>query len=174
MGELDGSAIAAYATCSGSLEFQGKLIGSTDVALDRSGELQALAQADRVTRWEPQVCCSSPLRRCRQTASAVEAGIEVFEQLAETTDGFISTAGALLAQVLCPTAAEYIIAAHRSAEPGHSAMPTHLGKQPWLDLGLRLGEGTGAALAMPLLDAAERILTQVATFDEAHVSKEQP
>ncbi len=89
-------------------------------------------------------------------------------------DGFISTAGALLAQLLCPKSAEYIIAAHRSAEPGHSAMHTHLGKQPLLDLGLRLGEGTGAALAMPLLDAAERILTQVATFDEAHVSKEQP
>jgi nicotinate-nucleotide--dimethylbenzimidazole phosphoribosyltransferase len=86
-------------------------------------------------------------------------------------DGFISSAGALLAQTLCPACAEYIVAAHRSAESGHSAMLAKLGKQPLLDLGMRLGEGTGAALAMPLLDAAQRILTQVATFNEAHVSK---
>lgn len=86
-------------------------------------------------------------------------------------DGFISTAGALLAQLLCPTAVEYVVAAHRSAEVGHAAMLAHLGQQPLLDLGLRLGEGTGAALAMPLLDAARRILTEVATFDEAHVSQ---
>jgi nicotinate-nucleotide--dimethylbenzimidazole phosphoribosyltransferase len=89
-------------------------------------------------------------------------------------DGFISSAGAMLAQVLCPTCAEYIVAAHRSAESGHRAMLAKLVKQPLLDLGLRLGEGTGAALAMPLLDAAQRILTRVATFDEARVSKEQP
>jgi nicotinate-nucleotide--dimethylbenzimidazole phosphoribosyltransferase len=86
-------------------------------------------------------------------------------------DGFISTAGALLAHSLCPAAGDYIIAAHRSAEPGHRAMHARLGKEPLLDLGLRLGEGTGAALAMNLVEAAQRILTEVATFDEAHVSK---
>jgi nicotinate-nucleotide--dimethylbenzimidazole phosphoribosyltransferase len=86
-------------------------------------------------------------------------------------DGFISTAGALLAHALCPAAGRYIIAAHRSAEPGHRAMHARLGAEPLLDLGLRLGEGTGAALAMNLVDAAQRILTEVATFEEAHVSK---
>jgi nicotinate-nucleotide--dimethylbenzimidazole phosphoribosyltransferase len=86
-------------------------------------------------------------------------------------DGFISTAGALLAQALCPASADYVIAAHRSAEPGHRAMHARLKKEPLLDLGLRLGEGTGAALAMNLVEAAQRILTEVATFDEAHVSK---
>jgi nicotinate-nucleotide--dimethylbenzimidazole phosphoribosyltransferase len=86
-------------------------------------------------------------------------------------DGFISTAGALIARSLCPTAIEYVIAAHRSVEPGHRAMHRLLGKEPLLDLNLRLGEGTGAALAMHLVDAAQRILTEVATFDEAHVSK---
>ena len=86
-------------------------------------------------------------------------------------DGFISTAGALLAHALCPAASQYVIAAHRSAEPGHRAMHSRLGKEPLLDLGLRLGEGTGAALAMHLVDAAQRILTEVATFAEAHVSK---
>jgi nicotinate-nucleotide--dimethylbenzimidazole phosphoribosyltransferase len=89
-------------------------------------------------------------------------------------DGFISTAGAMIAQALCPLAAQYIIAAHRSAEPGHRAMQRRLGKEPLLDLNLRLGEGTGAALAMSLVEAASRILTEIATFDEAHVSKAQP
>jgi nicotinate-nucleotide--dimethylbenzimidazole phosphoribosyltransferase len=86
-------------------------------------------------------------------------------------DGFISTAGAMIARGLCPAASDYIIAAHRSAEQGHRVMHARLGKEPLLDLGLRLGEGTGSALAMNLVEAAQRILTEVATFDEAHVSK---
>jgi len=86
-------------------------------------------------------------------------------------DGFISTAGALVACALCPAARDYCIAAHRSQEPGHPAAHRHLGKEPLLDLQMRLGEGTGAALAMTLVEAAQRILTEVATFDEAHVSK---
>lgn len=85
-------------------------------------------------------------------------------------DGFISTAGALIAYGLCPLAAEYMIAAHRSVEQGHRAALEHLGKRPLLDLDLRLGEGTGAALAMTLVEAAMRILTEVATFEEAAVS----
>jgi nicotinate-nucleotide--dimethylbenzimidazole phosphoribosyltransferase len=86
-------------------------------------------------------------------------------------DGFISTAGALIAHALCPTAAEYMIAAHRSVEKGHRTALEILGKQPLIDLDLRLGEGTGAALAMNFLEAAVRVLTEVATFDEAMVSK---
>jgi nicotinate-nucleotide--dimethylbenzimidazole phosphoribosyltransferase len=86
-------------------------------------------------------------------------------------DGFISTAGALIAHALCPAAAEYMIAAHRSVEQGHHAALTILGKQPLIDLDLRLGEGTGAALAMNFVEAAVRVLTEVATFDEAMVSK---
>ena len=89
-------------------------------------------------------------------------------------DGFISTAGALIAQALAPKSVEYVVAAHRSVEDGHRAMQQHLGKEPLLDLGMRLGEGTGAALAMNLIDAAVRILTEVATFDEAAVSKADP
>ncbi len=89
-------------------------------------------------------------------------------------DGFISTAAALVAQALSPASADYVIAAHRSVEPGHRAMHQRLGKEPLLDLGLRLGEGTGAALAMPLMEAAQGLLTEMATFDEAHVSKARP
>jgi nicotinate-nucleotide--dimethylbenzimidazole phosphoribosyltransferase len=86
-------------------------------------------------------------------------------------DGFISTAGALIAHSLCPTAAQYMIAAHRSVEKGHRIALEIIGKQPLIDLDLRLGEGTGAALAMNFLEAAVRVLTEVATFDEAMVSK---
>lgn len=86
-------------------------------------------------------------------------------------DGFISTAGALIAKRLCPAAGDYMIAAHRSVERGHRAALAALGKEPLLDLDMRLGEGTGAALAMNLVEAAVGILTEVATFEEAAVSK---
>ena len=86
-------------------------------------------------------------------------------------DGFISTAGALIATRLAPLCCDYIIASHRSMEQGHRIALQTLGKIPLLDLDLRLGEGTGAALAMHLVEAAVRILTEVATFEEAAVSK---
>lgn len=86
-------------------------------------------------------------------------------------DGFISTAGALIAKALCEVSLQYIVASHRSAERGHRLALEHLGLKPLLDLDLRLGEGTGAALAMPLVEAAVRILTEVATFEEASVSR---
>jgi len=85
-------------------------------------------------------------------------------------DGFISTAGALIAQGLAPRAADYMIAAHKSVEAGHRIALQKLGKEPLLDLGLRLGEGTGAVLAMPIVEGAVRVLTEVATFEEAAVS----
>ncbi len=86
-------------------------------------------------------------------------------------DGFISTAAALIAQKLAPEATDSMIAAHRSMEQGHRIMQEHLGKVPLLDLDLRLGEGTGAALAMNLVEAAVRVLTEVATFEEAQVAE---
>ena len=86
-------------------------------------------------------------------------------------DGFISTAGAMIACSLEPFVRDYIICAHRSAEPGHLALLEKLQQRPLLDLNLRLGEGTGAALAMPLVDGAAALLTGMATFDEAGVSR---
>jgi nicotinate-nucleotide--dimethylbenzimidazole phosphoribosyltransferase len=85
-------------------------------------------------------------------------------------DGLITTAGALIAHTLCPTAAEFIFAAHQSVECGHIVALKRLGKEPLLDLNLRLGEGTGAALAMNLIDASVAVLTMVKTFEEAMVS----
>lgn len=85
-------------------------------------------------------------------------------------DGFISTAAALIASRLCDRAADYMILAHASAEYGHAAMCAQLDKRPLLDLGFRLGEGTGAAMAMPLIEGAAQLLTRVRTFAEAGVS----
>ncbi|MCX7634909.1 MAG: nicotinate-nucleotide--dimethylbenzimidazole phosphoribosyltransferase, partial [Syntrophales bacterium] len=89
-------------------------------------------------------------------------------------DGFIATAGAIIAARLAPLSSQYMIASHRSQERGHHLALACLGKKPLLDLDLRLGEGTGAALAMPLVDAAAAILTRVATFAEAMVSRAEP
>lgn len=85
-------------------------------------------------------------------------------------DGVIAGAGALAAVALCPEAVECCIAGHRSVEPAHAATLNHLGLQPLVDLGLRLGEGTGALLALPIVQSAVRALRDVATFDSAGVS----
>lgn len=86
-------------------------------------------------------------------------------------DGLISTAGALIAHSLSPAAADYMIAAHRSVEQGHIIALNRLEKKPLLDLGLRLGEGTGAALAMNVVEGAAMVLKKVKTFAEAQVSE---
>lgn len=86
-------------------------------------------------------------------------------------DGFISTAAGMAAAVLCPQAAAYFIAGHRSVEPGHRIALEWLGLRPLLDLELRLGEGTGAVLAFPIIEAAARLLGEMATFGEAGVSE---
>jgi nicotinate-nucleotide--dimethylbenzimidazole phosphoribosyltransferase len=88
-------------------------------------------------------------------------------------DGFISTAGALIAAGLAPQVKGYLIAAHNSVEIGHRAMLDHLGLQPLLDLNMRLGEGTGAALAMSIAEASCKVLSQMATFGEAGVSEKE-
>ncbi len=85
-------------------------------------------------------------------------------------DGVIACSAALVAQALAPVAVEYWIAGHRSSEPGASAALQHLGLEPLVDLGLRLGEGSGATLAVPLVQAAARVLAEMATFDQAGVS----
>lgn len=84
-------------------------------------------------------------------------------------DGFISTAGALVAYALCPSVADYIFAGHCSEEPGHKAMLRHLKLNPILDLGMRLGEGTGGALAMGVMEGAVRVFNEVFTFEETGI-----
>jgi nicotinate-nucleotide--dimethylbenzimidazole phosphoribosyltransferase len=84
-------------------------------------------------------------------------------------DGFIATSAALIATALAPAAHPALFAAHRSAEPGHAVALAHLGLTPYLDLGMRLGEGTGAALFIHLARAASRIYEEMATFKSAGV-----
>lgn len=84
-------------------------------------------------------------------------------------DGLISTAGALVACELAPAAKEYLFVSHKSVEVGHAYMHERLGLSPILDLGLRLGEGTGAALSMEILDAATRVLCEIKTFEEVGI-----
>jgi nicotinate-nucleotide--dimethylbenzimidazole phosphoribosyltransferase len=91
-------------------------------------------------------------------------------------DGYITTAAALVAAGLAPNVAEHLVAGHCAAEPGHALALAQLGLTeeagagPLLRLDLRLGEGSGAALAIPLLRAATRLMREMATFDEAGVS----
>jgi nicotinate-nucleotide--dimethylbenzimidazole phosphoribosyltransferase len=87
-------------------------------------------------------------------------------------DGFICTVSALLAVEICNHVEDYLLIGHQSQEAGHQHAIHMLGKKPILNLGLRLGEGTGAALAYPIVEAAARILKEMATFSSAGVSEE--
>jgi len=86
-------------------------------------------------------------------------------------DGFISAAGALLAQLIHRDVVDYCVGSHLSAESGHEIMLNHLGIKPLFDFNFRLGEGTGALLAMNLVEASVSILTDIATFESANISK---
>ena len=104
---------------------------------------------------------------------AVMMGVVIgaaLSQLAVIADGFISTAAAALAVSLCPKTRDYLFLAHRSVERGHAALIDLFNLEPLFDLKMRLGEGTGAALAMHIVDASARVLSEMATFSEANVS----
>src|ERR1700723_657510 len=91
-------------------------------------------------------------------------------QIAIVMDGFISTAAAAIACGLAPAVRPYLLAGHRSQEPGHRILLAHLDIEPIVDLDMRLGEGTGAVLAMPILEAAMRLYQEMATFTSAGIS----
>jgi len=91
-------------------------------------------------------------------------------QMLVVLDGFISTSAALIAAAIAPAAKQYMLASHKSVEPGHILALEHLGLKPAFDLGMRLGEASGAALSIPLIKAAVRVHNEMATFEEAAVS----
>ena len=86
------------------------------------------------------------------------------------TDGFIATSAAALAVRMCPAMSGYLFAAHESIEPGHARLLAAIGQEPLLHLRMRLGEGTGAALAMGIVRSAVAAFTRMATFAGAGVS----
>jgi len=92
------------------------------------------------------------------------------EGLAVVIDGLISTAGAVIAYELNPAVSQYLFAGHLSVEQGHRVMLAHMGLRPLVDLDLRLGEGTGAAVGIWLVEAGVKVLTEMLTFDEAGVT----
>ncbi|WP_303851397.1 nicotinate-nucleotide--dimethylbenzimidazole phosphoribosyltransferase [Seleniivibrio woodruffii] len=101
-------------------------------------------------------------------AGVILAG--AYHKIPVMIDGIISAAGALIAFGLSPVSVEYMISGHKSVEPGQIKMLQYMGLEPLVDLGLRLGEGTGAVMAMHSVEAGVRVITEIATFAEAGVS----
>jgi nicotinate-nucleotide--dimethylbenzimidazole phosphoribosyltransferase len=153
---------------------------SAKVATGRGTGVDPEAYANKVRVVEAAVAkhcnCGGPLEvlRClggleiAATAGMVLAGAT--HRLVVVLDGFISTAAAAIAVGLASNALGYLIAGHCSDEPGHKVLLEHLNLAPLLSLGMRLGEGTGAVLAMPLIESAIELYHQMATFTSAGVS----
>jgi nicotinate-nucleotide--dimethylbenzimidazole phosphoribosyltransferase len=149
----------------------GRGTGLDDAGLQR--KLGVLQQAvDRhADAWDPLDLLArlGGLEIAALTGAALQAAAE---RRVIVVDGYISSAAVAVAAALSPAVLQRCVFAHASAEPGHRALLAHLGAEPLLDLGLRLGEGSGAALAWPLLESATRLLAEMASFDSAQVSRE--
>jgi nicotinate-nucleotide--dimethylbenzimidazole phosphoribosyltransferase len=164
------AALAAHFTGATPEEITGRGTGVDDAGLARKVEAvrRALALHSRAA--------ADPLDALARLGGFEIAGLAglvlgaAARRVPVLVDGFISGAAALAAVRLAPAARGYLLAAHRSVEPGHGLVLAALDARPLLELELRLGEGTGAALAMHLADAAIRILREMATFAGAGVS----
>jgi nicotinate-nucleotide--dimethylbenzimidazole phosphoribosyltransferase len=167
------AAIAAVITGRAPADVTGRGTGINDTALQH--KIAVIEQAIAMNRPDP----TDPLDVLAKVGGFEIGGIAglilgaAARRVPVIIDGFISTAGALIAVGLASQAKDYLITGHRSAELGHQAMLAYLGLTPLLDLDLRLGEGTGAALAANLVEAAVRVLNDMATFAEAGVSDKE-
>ncbi len=164
------SALTAVFTGCAPREVTGRGTGIDDAALDR--KIEVIERALKLHRPDP----GDPLAVLAALGGFEIAGLAgvalgaAARRVPLVVDGFISSAAALVAARLAPQAAGYLIASHRSVEVGHRRLLEALGTMPLLDLDLRLGEGTGAVLAMALVDASLCILREMATFSSAGVS----
>jgi nicotinate-nucleotide--dimethylbenzimidazole phosphoribosyltransferase len=166
------SAMTAAFTGAPASDVTGRGTGIDDEGFSR--KVAAITRALRVN--EPGRHPLDVLRAVGGLEIAAIAGACVgaaAHRMAIVGDGFIATAAALAAAELCPSFLDYWFAGHRSPEPGHRLQLGHLRQEPLLELDLRLGEGTGAALAMPLLTAAAAVMNEMATFDSAGVAERQ-
>lgn len=149
----------------------GRGTGVDDAGLAR--KIAAIETALAVNRPDPQdafdVLCKVGGLEIAGLAGVIIAAAA--HRVPVVIDGFISGAAALIAAGLAPAVRPYLIASHRSVEVGHGAMFDLLGVRPLFDFDLRLGEGTGAVLAFHVVEAACRILDEMATFAEAGVSE---
>jgi len=165
------SAMAAVLTDRPVAQVTGRGTGIGDEALQR--KIRVIEKGIAVNQPDP----SDPLDVLHKLGGFEIAGITglilgaAARRIPVVIDGLISTAGALIAYTLAPQTAPYMIAAHRSVEIGHQVMLDRMGLQPLLDLNLRLGEGTGAALGFLIVEAGVKVLNEVLTFAEAGVSE---
>lgn len=167
------SAIASVITGRPVSEVTGRGTGITDEVLD--AKVKVIEQAIKVNKPDPEDALDVLAKVGGAEIGAI-TGLCLGAAVSRTPvviDGFISTAGALIAYELEPKVKDYMFAAHRSVEVGHTAMLDRMGLRPILDLGLRLGEGTGAALAMFLIEAGLKIYKEMATFQDAGVSDKE-
>ena len=147
----------------------GRGTGLDDDGLAHKLRVLARAAGRTPSRLEP----ADALREYGGFESAMMAGAMIGAARTRAVvlvDGFIASAAALAAVRLAPALADYLVFAHRSAEPGHDVVLDALGASPLLDLGMRLGEGTGALLAWPILRSAAAMLSDMASFESAGVS----
>lgn len=176
LGEMGiGNTTSASAVTAAVLELDPALVCGTGTGLDDAG----LARKVELVRQALALHTPRPDDAIGVLASvggfeiAVLAGVALgaaAQRVPVILDGFITGAAALLAARLAPAVIDHLIAAHRSPEPGHEHVLRTLGLEPLLELELRLGEGTGAALAIPIVEAALALLGEMATFDGAGVT----
>ena len=165
------SAICAVMTGKPVAEVTGRGTGITDEQL--AHKVEVISRALAVNYPDPE----QPLDVLAKVGGFEIGGLAgvmlgaAAHRIPVVIDGFISGAAALIATALSPGLKDFLIAAHVSAEAGHGLLLRHLGLKPLLDLGMRLGEGTGATLGIFLAEAAARILAEMATFAEAGVSE---
>lgn len=164
------SAIVAVLTATEPARVTGRGTGVDDDALRR--KVAAVGQAIAVNRPDP----ADPIAVLAALGGfeiAAIAGLilgATARRVPVVLDGFVTSAAALVATALASAVGPRLIAAHRSPEPGHGVALDALGLRPYLDIGMRLGEGTGAALLIGLLAQAVRLRDQMATFDSAGIS----
>lgn len=165
------SALTAVLCGKSVAEVTGKGAGLDDAALRRKIEI-----IERSLRLN-QPDASDPVDVLSKVGGLEIAGLaglalgSAARRIPVVVDGFISTAAAAVAVAIEPRVKEFLFASHRSTEPGHDALLKFAGLEPFLCLDMRLGEGTGAALAMPVLDASVKLLKEMATFSSAGVSE---
>jgi nicotinate-nucleotide--dimethylbenzimidazole phosphoribosyltransferase len=147
----------------------GRGTGLNDQALTRKVELLRSVLQTHPDAQEPlqALAAFGGFEIAMMVGAALQAASE---RRVVVVDGFIATSAVLVAHALQPAVHGYCVYAHRSGEAGHALMLEHLGAAPLLDLGLRLGEGSGGALAWPLIDSAARLLCEMASFESARVS----
>ncbi|MFZ2070284.1 MAG: nicotinate-nucleotide--dimethylbenzimidazole phosphoribosyltransferase [Halobacteriota archaeon] len=167
------SAIAAFITCEPVEKVTGRGTGLDDEGLKR-----------KIERIQKALELNKPGREDAVDILAKLGGFEIggmagvmlagaSHRIPVVVDGFISGAAALLACELSPKVKDYLIASHLSVESGHRAILDHIGLEPLFNLNMRLGEGTGAALGICVVEASCKILREMATFEEAGVSEKE-